>query len=52
MQVEHAKIASQIYQLLDSTQKAKVADIMAKHQERMQKHQQGQNDGQPAPPEQ
>ena len=52
MQVEHAKIASQIYQLLDSTQKTKVADMMAKHQERMQKHLQGQNDGQPAPPEQ
>lgn len=52
MQVEHAKIASQIYQLLDSTQKTKVADIMAKHQERMQKHLQGQNDGQAAPPEQ
>ena len=52
MQVEHAKIASQIYQLLDSTQKTKVADIMAKHQERMQKHLQGQNDGQSAPPEQ
>ena len=52
MQVEHAKIASQIYQLLDSTQKAKVADIMAKHQERMQKHLQGQSEGQPAPPAQ
>jgi len=52
MQVEHAKMASQIYQLLDSTQKTKVADIMAKHQERMQKHLQGQGNNQPAPPEQ
>ena len=54
MEVEHAKIGSQIYQLLDSTQKAKVADMMAKHQERMQKHMQGEGEGQepPAPPEQ
>jgi periplasmic protein CpxP/Spy len=52
MQVEHAKMASQVYQLLDSTQKAKVADIMAKHQERMQKHLQGQGNSQAAPPEQ
>jgi len=46
MQVEHAKIASQIYQLLSSDQKAKVADMMAKHQQRMQEHMQNQ----PAPP--
>ncbi len=38
MQVEHAKIASQIYQLLNTEQKAKVADIMAKRQQRMQEH--------------
>ena len=36
MQVEHAKIASQIYQLLSSDQKAKVSDMMAKHQQMMQ----------------
>jgi protein CpxP len=47
MQVEHAKIASQIYQLLSSDQKAKVADMMAKHQQRMQEHMQNQ----PAPPD-
>jgi Spy/CpxP family protein refolding chaperone len=46
MQVEHAKIASQIYQLLSSDQKAKVADMMAKHQQRMQEHTQNQT----APP--
>ena len=40
MQVEHAKIASQIYQLLSSDQKAKVADMMAKHEQRMQEHMQ------------
>lgn len=42
MQVEHMKIASQVYGLLDSTQKAKVADMMAKHQQRMQEHMQNQ----------
>jgi Spy/CpxP family protein refolding chaperone len=40
MQIEHAKIASQIYQLLSSDQKAKVTDLMAKHQQRMQEHMQ------------
>jgi periplasmic protein CpxP/Spy len=50
MQVEHAKIASQIYQLLSSDQKAKVTDIMAKHQQRMQEHM--QKSEQPAPPDQ
>src|SRR5262249_38846589 len=40
LQVEDAKIASQIYALLDSTQKAKVSDIIAKHQQRMQQHMQ------------
>jgi periplasmic protein CpxP/Spy len=51
LEVEHAKIASQIYQLLDSTQKAKVADIIAKHQQMMQEHLQKQNSEQ-APPDQ
>jgi periplasmic protein CpxP/Spy len=52
MEVEHAKIASQIYQLLDSTQKAKVADMMARHQQMMQNHFQHQGQGPSAPPEQ
>jgi len=55
LEVEHAKIASQVYQLLNSDQKAKVADMIAKHQQRMQEHMQnqgGQNDAQPAPPDQ
>ena len=43
--VEHAKIAAQIYQLLNSDQKAKVADIMAKHQQRMQEHMQKEQQG-------
>jgi len=40
LEVEHAKIASQVYNLLSSDQKAKVADMMAKHQQRMQEHMQ------------
>jgi len=48
LEVEHAKIASQIYQLLSSDQKAKVADMIAKHQQHMQQHLQNQQ----APPDQ
>ncbi len=48
LEVEHAKIASQVYQLLSSDQKAKVADILAKHQQRMQEHMQSQGE----PPDQ
>ena len=40
LEIAHAKIASQIYQLLSSDQKAKVADIIAQHQQRMQEHMQ------------
>jgi periplasmic protein CpxP/Spy len=40
LEIEHAKIASQIYQLLSSDQKAKVADIIAQHQQRMQERMQ------------
>jgi Spy/CpxP family protein refolding chaperone len=49
LEVEHAKIASQIYQLLNSDQKAKVADMIAKHQQRMEQHLQNQDN---APPKQ
>ena len=49
IEVEHAKIGSQIYQLLSSDQKAKVADMMAKHQQRMQEHMQ---EHEQAPPDQ
>jgi Spy/CpxP family protein refolding chaperone len=38
MEIAHAKMASQIYQLLSSDQKAKVADIIAQHEQRMQQH--------------
>ena len=48
IQVEHAKIASQIYQLLTSEQKTQIADIMAKHQQRMQEHMQKQQQQAPA----
>jgi periplasmic protein CpxP/Spy len=47
LEVEHAKIASQVYQLLSSDQKAKVAEILAKHQQRMQQHLQNQGDSTP-----
>ena len=40
MEIEHAKIASQIYQLLSSDQKAKVTEIIAQRQQRMQEHMQ------------
>ena len=50
MEVEHAKIGAQIYQLLNSDQKAKVADMVAKHQQRMQQHLQNQQA--PAPSDQ
>jgi protein CpxP len=45
MQIEiaHAKIASQIYQLLSSDQKAKVAEIIAQRQQRMQEHMQNKD---------
>ena len=46
MEVEHAKMGAQIYQLLNSDQKAKVSDMMAKHQQRMEQHL--QNQGAPA----
>jgi len=48
LEVEHAKIASQVYNLLSSDQKAKVADMVAKHQQRMQEHFQKNNEGAPA----
>jgi periplasmic protein CpxP/Spy len=50
MEVEHAKIGAQIYQLLNSDQKAKVGDMIAKHQQRMQQHLQNQEA--PAPSDQ
>ena len=52
MEVEHAKIHAQIYQLLDSTQKAKVADMLSKRQERMQQRMQKGGDENPAAPAQ
>jgi len=47
MEVEQAKIGSQIYQMLNSDQRAKVADMIAKHQQRMEQHLQNQEG--PAP---
>jgi protein CpxP len=48
LEVEHAKIASQVYQLLSSEQKSKVADLITQHEQRMQQHMQNQQ--QAAPP--
>lgn len=45
MEVEHAKIGSQIYQLLSSDQKAKVADMISKHEQMMQQHLQNEQNG-------
>ena len=42
MQLEHMKVASQIYALLDSNQKSQVSDMISKHQQRMQEHMQKQ----------
>lgn len=50
LEVEHAKIASQVYNLLSSDQKAQVADMMAKHQQRMQEHMQKNSEEAPAAP--
>jgi periplasmic protein CpxP/Spy len=50
LEVEHAKIASQIYQLLSSDQKAKAAEIIAQHEQRMQEHMQKQEQAAPAQP--
>jgi len=47
LEVEHAKMASQIYQLLSSDQKAKVAELIAQHEQRMQQHMQKQEQAAP-----
>ena len=44
IEVEHAKIASQIYQLLSSDQKSKLSEIMAQRQQRMQQRMQKQGE--------
>lgn len=51
IQLEHMKVASQIYGLLDSNQKSQVTDMIAKHQQMMQEHMQ-HAPGQSAPPAQ
>jgi Spy/CpxP family protein refolding chaperone len=38
MEVEHARIGSQIYNLLNSDQKAKVAEMISKHQQMLEQH--------------
>lgn len=48
MQVEHAKIGSQIYNLLNSDQKAKVAEMISKHEQMMNQHMQNKEQSAPA----
>jgi periplasmic protein CpxP/Spy len=48
LEIEHAKIGSEIYQLLNSDQKAKVADMITKHQQHMQEHLQNKVEGAPS----
>jgi len=40
LEVLHAQMASQAFQLLTADQKAKLAQVMANHQQRMQQHMQ------------
>ena len=48
MQVEHAKIGSQIYTLLNSDQKAKVADMISKHEQMIGQHLENKEQSAPA----
>ena len=43
LEVLHAQIASQAYQVLTADQKAKLTQFMAKRQQRMQEHEQNQS---------
>ena len=38
LEVEHAKVMSQAYQVLTAEQKTELSEIMAKHEQRMQEH--------------
>ena len=48
LEVEHAKLESQAYQVLTAEQKTELAQIMARHEQRMQEHMQQHQ----APPDQ
>jgi len=49
MELQHAQLAAQAYQVLTPEQKAKFNDVLAKREQRMQKHM--QEHSQPAPQE-
>lgn len=49
--VEHAKIASQIFNILTPDQKTKAQQLLQQHQQRMQQHMQHMQQGEQAPPE-
>ena len=48
--VEHAKIASQIFNILTPDQKTKAQTLLQQHQQRMQEHMQHMQQGEQAPP--
>lgn len=47
LEMEHAKIGAQIYQLLTPDQKTTVSQMLAQHQQRMQQHMQNQQQAAP-----
>lgn len=47
LEVEHAKVVSQAYQVLTAEQKTELTEIMAKHQQRMQERMQQHEKGAP-----
>lgn len=47
--VEHAKIASQVYNILTPDQKTKAQTLLQQHQQRMQEHMQHMQQGEQAP---
>jgi len=47
--VEHAKIASQIYNILTPDQKTKAQQLLQQHEQRMQQHMQHMQQGEQAP---
>ena len=52
IEVEHAKMGAQAFQLLTADQKVKVAEMIANHQQRMQEHMQNKKEVPTAPDQQ
>jgi protein CpxP len=49
IELEHARMMSQAYQILTPDQKTKFAQMQAKHEQHMSQHMQGQHPDQPTP---